>query len=132
MSKAVYPGSFNPFHKGHLDVLLQALKVFDKVTIMVPYNAPYDLDLVMKQDGFGKRIEVDFFKGLLVEALRNHNEAKAVIRGMRNEKDFEFEQTMLYWNQDLGLSIPTLYFISDRSLVHVSSSAIRRVDKARE
>lgn len=125
-TKAIYPGSFNPFHEGHLDVLKKALELFDIVVVASPYDEKTNI-LKSKIP----TIIFKTFKGSLVDFVKKEK-ASAVIRGLRNAQDFEYEKTMQYWNEDLGLVVPTIYIISDRSLVHVSSSAIRAVKKLKK
>lgn len=138
---AIYPGSFNPYHKGHSNVIEKALKVFDKVIIAVgrnpakPTSAGEGLVSVRDQEGYGLRngcLELVMFDGLLSDYVRkiNENERKihAVIRGLRNGMDFEFEKTQQYWNEDLQIGIPTVYFITKRELSHISSSAYRMIE----
>jgi len=131
---AVYPGSFNPWHEGHKDILVKALAIFDKVIIAVGTNpdkpdtssAAYDA-LTVRFAG-NQRIEVSLFTGLLADYARRVS-ATAIVRGLRNSNDFEFEQTQQYWNEDLGLPCPILHFISKRELVHVSSTMLRQLEK---
>ncbi len=68
--------------------------------------------------------------GLLVDFVKDVG-ASAVIRGIRNGQDLEYERTQQYWNEDLGIRVPTVCFITDRKLVHISSSAIRAVEKVK-
>lgn len=129
MKRAIYPGSFNPFHEGHLNVLEQACLIFDKVVVARPNEGASDVELLLNHPLFEtKQVNVIEFSGLLVDYV-NANQYCAIIRGLRNPNDFEYEKTSLYWNQDLGLTIPTLYFITNRGLVHISSSAVREVNR---
>jgi pantetheine-phosphate adenylyltransferase len=142
MRIAIYPGSFNPWHKGHADILTKALKTFDKVYV-VPMKNPEKLYVANSQlHGLGNAIRcsivpslvsrvnvANVWHGLLRDYLETVPLAVAVIRGLRNAQDLAAEQTQQYWNEDLGIKIPFVYFISDRSLVHISSSAIRLVER---
>ena len=133
MKVAIYPGSFNPWHEGHDNVLAQALKIFDQVIIAQGVNPEKSivertrLPVSIKAK-YGNRVRFAAFKTLFSEFARS-TEAVAVIKGLRNGQDFEYEKIQQYWNEDLGMSIPTIYFITDRSLSHISSSAIRMVNK---
>ena len=133
MSVAIYPGSFNPFHEGHEDVLQKALKVFDKVIIATGYNPqkghpieiPEDKERELKRKYPG---QVNFlsFSGLLVNVVED-SKVDAVIRGLRNGHDLQYEMNLQYHNEDLGLKVPVVYFVTDRKLCHISSSAIREL-----
>ena len=132
MKVGLYTGSFAPFHAGHTDVLQRALQVFDRVIIARGINPdkpqPDDDALFIQQFNGDPRIEVIVYKKLLSDLVKDLRPT-AVIRGLRNTQDFEYEKIQEYWYQDLGMAIPIVYFIADRSVTHVSSSAIRTMDK---
>src|SRR5206468_10307799 len=135
MKIGIYPGSFNPWHEGHADIVTKALKVFDKVLIAQGVNPekPFGSDNIPSKQTygrFGNKVIVSKFSGLLSDFIRTTDiEIAAIIRGLRNSSDFEFEKTQQYWNEVLVVDVPTVYFISDRKLTHISSSAIRMVEK---
>lgn len=131
-----YPGSFNPWHPGHDDVLSKALKVFDSVIIGIGHNpeksGDWEVPTLELMETYGSRVGFFHYEGFMAAALTElnkgyNNQIVAVIRGLRNGADFEAEKTMQYWNEDIGVTIPQVHFISDRSLVHISSSAIRQI-----
>lgn len=134
MKIAIYPGSFNPFHQKHYDVVKKALMMFDKVIIAPGRNANKTGELVANIKDIKIRfetnnnVEVFAFSGLLKDFALNQK-ATAIIKGLRDINDFLYEQKQQYWDEDLGIHCPTVYIISDRQLVHVSSSAIRTIDK---
>lgn len=134
---AVYPGSFNPWHAGHQDILTKALAVFDKVVVARGINpnkpthplAHSDLTGALHKDLLNSgRVEVKGFGGLLVDFLKKVG-AHAVIRGLRNGHDLQYEMNQQYWNEDLGIEVPTIYFICDRTTAHLSSSMLRALNK---
>lgn len=138
MKVAIYPGSFNPWHEGHSDIVSKALQVFDLVVIAQGINpdkklSETNIPSVHTYGQFGNKVTVAKFNGLLTDFISHYNSTKdpivAVIRGLRNGQDLEYEKTQQYWNEDLGIIVPTVCFITDRKLVHISSSAIRAVNK---
>lgn len=146
---AIYPGSFDPWHEGHSDILKKALKCFDKVIVAVGTNpekySPNEVEarvaaatrLIDKK--FPMRpIIVEAMNGFLVDYANYHETlvegevVVAIIRGLRNGNDLQYEQSQQYWSEDLGLKIPMVYFICDRKLSHISSSAIRYIKKIKK
>jgi len=126
MKLGIYPGSFNPFHKGHEDILVKALKIFDKVIILQSKNqAGLNKDflkIAIKYDN----VECGFFKGLLVDVVKQLKPT-AIIRGLRNGYDLQYETNLQYNNEDLGIDIPFVCFICNRNNSHISSSSIREI-----
>lgn len=132
---ALYPGSFNPWHEGHDDILQKALKIFDKVVVLQGHN-PAKFEVKNKSfmgigSKYNGRVEVGMFKGLLTDVVKDFP-FKAIIRGLRNGHDLQYETNNQYWNEDLGCDIPFVYFICDRKYSHISSSAIREVNEIKE
>lgn len=128
MKIALYPGSFNPWHDGHDDVLQKALKVFDKVIVLQGHNPAKievkDKNFLSAIAKYGDKVEGGFFKGLLVDSLGDFPFC-AIIRGLRNGHDLQYEMNNQYWNEDLGCVLPFVYFLCDRKHSHISSSALR-------
>lgn len=144
----LYAGSFNPFHKGHLDILNKALKVFDKVIIahygsdtdnFDPDNLLKDYctfsweEIIIDYTIIGKELQwevspvkITNFTGFLKDSPELQL-CSGLIRGLRNGADLQYEMNQQYWNEDLGIKIPTVYFICDRNLGHISSSALREI-----
>lgn len=139
MKIAVYPGSFNPWHDGHQEVLDKALQVFDRVVVAQGIN-PQKMsnwevtnnvlteEVWTKNQGNVIRTE---FQTLLADFIKTVPNCCAIIKGLRNGQDLEYEKSQQYWNEDLGISVPVFYIISSRNLSHISSSAIRAVKKFR-
>lgn len=132
MRVAVYPGTFSPWHKGHEEVLEKALAIFDKVIIAQGVNPDKEGNVKSKlpqglESRFGDKIKVTVFSGLLADFLKEI-EVSGIVRGLRNSADFEQEKVQQYWNEDLGVKIPTFYFISSRDKVHISSTAVKNVN----
>lgn len=127
MRVAIYPGSFNPWHKGHEDILKKALKVFDKVVVVPMINPEKESESVELELEY-ENVSVHSCNGDINDAIYENN-AIAIIRGLRDGKDLDYEKNQQYWGEEIGVYVPYVYFISDRSLLHVSSSALRLVSK---
>ena len=106
--------------------------VFDRVIIAQGYNPQKsNPELIPETNEFGNykgRVWVRHYTCLL-KHFADDFQPDAVIKGLRNAQDLEYETTQQYWNEDLGIEIPTFYVITDRKLRHISSSAIRQVEK---
>lgn len=131
MSKAIYPGSFDPITNGHLDILSRAVKVFDEVVVLVAVNpekhfnfTPEErVEMIKEATKQYKNVKVDFYKGLTVEyAKRNH--ATHLIRGLRAVSDFEYEFQLASANEHVDSSIDMIFFMARGDKSFISSSAI--------
>lgn len=128
MKVAIFPGSFNPFHEGHLEIVKKAMKVFDKVIVARGINPAKPPSQGWGPVKLPSGVQYVEFTGLLVNLARNYN-ATAIIKGLRNGQDLEYETAQQYWSEDLGLHCPVMYFICSRETRHISSSAIRALQK---
>jgi pantetheine-phosphate adenylyltransferase len=131
---AVYPGSFDPIHNGHIDVLTRAAKIFDRV-ILAAYDLPkkrllftVDERMALAQEAVAHipNAEVAKYSGLLVNYVANVG-AMAIIRGLRVFSDFEFEFRMGLANKKLAPDIETVSIMTDERHLHISSSTIREI-----
>lgn len=133
---AVFPGSFAPFHVGHADIVKQALHMFDSVMVVHLRNPAKEteanVDLLQSLKEYNKSVFFVQPSGLLVKYLQSFSKSNiTIIKGLRNTNDFIYEQAMQYNNEDLGVSIPTMYFIAARKLTHISSSSIKAINAAK-
>ena len=124
MKIAVYPGSFDPFTNGHLDVALRAKKIFDKVIIMVAYNSKKTSYLFSAQE----RVDMikESVKDLVVKKAKELH-AQALIRGLRAVTDYEAEFQLHEVNEFLAPDIEMVYLMSHRDQAFVSSSNIKEI-----
>lgn len=131
---AVYPGSFDPFTLGHLDIVERAARLFDHLVIGVGINADKRplfsaqerVELIRQSISHLKDIEVVIYEGLTVRFVQQHG-AKIMIRGVRPITDIPAELTMMMANRRLAPDVETLFMIADGELAHVSSSLIKEI-----
>jgi len=131
---ALYPGTFDPMTLGHLDVLQRALKVFDEVevTVAVNRNKQFLLDIEERvalikactRDLPG--VIVSSFEGLLVEYARQRK-ASALIRGLRQVSDFDYEFRMAFANRRLCPEVETVFFMTSETYAFISASIVREI-----
>lgn len=132
--RAVYPGTFDPAHYGHLDIVTRAARVFDEVIVAV-YHRPAKKVLfdIAERVGMVQRalqdianVKVASYDGLTVDYVRKVG-AIAIIRGLRVFSDFELEFRMALANRRLAPEIEVVTFIADERHIHISSSTVREV-----
>ena len=135
MKIAIYPGSFDPITKGHLDILERALNIFDQVVVLLAIN-PYKTTTFSKDDRYnmileatrqyGNRVKVDVSEGLSV-AYAKQVHACALVRGLRAVPDFEYEFQIAAGNQFIDPEIEMVFFMSRLASLFVSSSTIKQL-----
>lgn len=134
MRRAVCPGSFDPLHRGHLEVIARAAKLFDEVIVAVStnYSKKYrfteDERLEMTRtavaDIEGVRV-VPMGDGLLADFCRDQG-AEAIVKGIRNAQDFNYEVPMALMNRHLT-GVETVFLPAESAMSHVSSTMIKEV-----
>lgn len=131
---AIYPGTYDPVTRGHIDICERALKVFDHLVIGVadsPSKVPFfDLDerFDMLQTVFAdnERISVKPFSGLLIDFARDCG-AEVILRGLRAISDFEYEVQLAGMNRSLASEIETVFLTAAQRYAFVSSSLVREI-----
>lgn len=134
MRTAIYPGSFDPFTNGHLDVVQRAARLFDRVIVAVAKNdGKHPLFTQAERQSFIKKsiaampnVEADTFDGLLVNYAQKHS-AQAVIRGLRAVSDFEFEFQMALMNRKLNDSFETIFMMPKDTYTFLSSRIVKEI-----
>lgn len=132
----VYPGSFDPPTNGHLDVILRASKLFDKVIVAVlnnlnknyMFNTEERVFMLQKITKNLDNVEVIGFDGLLVDFCKKVK-SNVIIRGIRAFTDFEYEFQMALTNKTLNEDIETLFIHTDTKNVWLSSSVVKEIAK---
>jgi pantetheine-phosphate adenylyltransferase len=132
---AVYPGSFDPVHYGHIEVIRRAAKIFDRVIVAVAENVEKIPGAFPIEDRLGMlkevvddlpSVEVAAYDGLTVEFALARG-ATCLIKGLRAVGDFDYELKQSAMNRRLAPTLDTLLFIADPEYAFVSSSLIREV-----
>lgn len=134
MSIAIYPGSFNPFHRGHYNILLKASKIFGKVIIAKGVNPEKESNKTEIPLIVSNKFAVIQYDGLLTNCIEkvkyDLGETNiTVIRGLRNSVNLQHEMNQYRFLQDLMPDIQMVSIFCDKEYEHISSSAIRMLQK---
>lgn len=129
---AVYPGTFDPFHNGHLEIIRRALGTFDRVIVALGLNPEKEtiftleerLDMIQRSVEGDPRIQCDAFDGLLVR-YAERKQAQAIVRGLRAVSDFEYEFQLALMNRKLSRKIETFFLMTAHRYLYVSSRIIK-------
>lgn len=134
---ALFPGSFDPFTKGHEDIVLRGLNLFDKIIISIGYNSskstryfPIDLMMTKIRETFKNypQITVQTYSELTAEFAKK-NGANFLLRGLRNTTDFEYENSIAQITKHLNNQLESVFLITEPKFASISSSIIREVHK---
>lgn len=139
MTKAFYPGSFDPMTNGHLDVLVQALHVADEVVVAIgihPGKAPLfsfeeRADLIRRSIAEvlpekAPKVSVVSFANLVVDAARDHG-ARLLIRGLRDGTDLDYEMQMAGMNQQMAPDIQTIFLPAGIASRPITATLVRQI-----
>ncbi len=133
---ALFPGSFDPFTKGHYDIVKRGLAIFDEVVIAIGHNTAkkhyFEVDYMVEriQSAFdqGEPVSVVTYNELTADFAKKTG-AKYLIRGLRNTTDFEYENSISQVNRYLNVNLETIFLITSPEYAHISSTIIREVHK---
>lgn len=137
MRIAIYPGSFDPITNGHLDILQRALKIFDKVIVLIAVNpkkkdrfSPQERKEMIQEAIVGlDNVVVDTYDGLTVEYAKKH-QATHLIRGLRAVTDFEYEFQLAAANDIADSEIDTVFLMSKVEKSIINSSMIMQLHES--
>ncbi|NND72349.1 MAG: pantetheine-phosphate adenylyltransferase [Rhodothermales bacterium] len=133
-TKALFPGSFDPFTNGHLDVVETASRIFDAVHISIGRNAAKKsllsiderLECISEAVAHLENVSVGAFSGLVADYV-GKEDASIIVRGLRQATDFEYEQRMAIANDLLGKNLPTVFLTPHLENLLTSSTIVRDI-----
>jgi pantetheine-phosphate adenylyltransferase len=134
---ALFPGSFDPFTKGHEDIVLRGLSLFDEIIVAIGYNSsksqryfPVDFMVEKINETFARHptISVQTFSELTAEFAKKNN-ARYLLRGLRNTTDFEYENSIAQVNRNLNHDLESVFLITSPLFASINSSIIREVHR---
>jgi len=134
ITTAIYPGTFDPITNGHIDLVMRASKLFNKVIVAVAinpgkkpaFNLAERVDLAKQTLAGLDNVEVCGFEGLLID-VANQKQAKVIIRGLRAVSDFEHEFQLAGMNRRMRPEIETLFLTPAEQFTYISSSLVREI-----
>ena len=136
MKLAIYPGSFDPVTLGHLDIIVRASKIFDKLIVAVPVNPAKHASFTVEErmellrratqaEGL-RNVEVDKVEGLLADYAKQR-QAMVLIKGLRALSDFEYEFQQALTNKKLNPELETMFLATSAGNMFLSSSMVKQV-----
>ncbi len=131
---AVYPGTFDPVTNGHIDIIVRAAALFDKVIVAVANNLQKKpmfsvaerMDMIQHVVKDVKNIEIDKIDGLVVD-FAQERQAHAIIRGLRAMSDFEYELQMALVNRKLNDDLTTVFLMPHERYTYLNSSIVKEL-----
>ena len=133
---ALFPGSFDPFTKGHYDIVIRGLKLFDEIIVAIGQNTrkeryfPLELMVEKVSQAFvdKQQISVVTYNELTATFVKKYN-ARFLLRGLRNTTDFEYENSIAQVNRYLNEELESVFLITSPEYAAISSSIIREVHR---
>ncbi len=134
MKRAVYPGSFDPVTKGHLDIIERAAALVDELIVAVLNNnakiplfsVEERVNMLVEVTGHIPNVRVESFSGLSVDFVKSCG-AGFIVRGLRAVTDFEYELQMAQTNRSIDCGIDTLFFTTALQYAYISSTIVKEV-----
>ena len=131
----VFPGSFDPFTKGHEVIVNKGIDLFDEIVIGIGVNSAknymYNIDNRIKHISSlfesNPNIKVEAFRSLTVDFCKEIG-ANTIIRGLRDAKDFQYEKSIAHMNKEIA-GIETVFFLTDQKYAAINSSIVREIHK---
>lgn len=132
--RAIYPGTFDPFTNGHLDLVVRGLRIFDEVIVAVApserkgplFSVEERLDLMKASLKGMNRVRCDIFDSLLVEYVQK-KKGCAIIRGLRAVSDFEYELQMALMNRRISSEIETVFMMPSEEYSFLTATIVKEI-----
>ncbi len=135
MKSAVYPGTFDPATHGHIDIIERALKIFDKLYVVVADNPQKAVTFSAKERvemlksilrKYNGRIEIEYFDGLLLDYVKK-KKSNVIVRGLRAISDFEYEFSRALLSREMEKEIETIFLMTKDDYAFLSSSIVKEI-----
>lgn len=134
MKRAIYPGSFDPVTKGHLDIIARSAKLVDELIVGVLNNraknalfsAEERVSMLKELTSYYPNVTVDAFDGLLVDYAKR-TDAAIIVRGLRAVTDFEYELQIAQTNHEIYAEIETIFLTTRLEYAYLSSTIVKEV-----
>jgi pantetheine-phosphate adenylyltransferase len=136
VTRAIYPGSFDPLTFGHVDIIERSARLFDEVVVAILTNPQKDPPMFSVEERIGimneilkprfRNVDVDVFDGLLVDYARQ-KKAQVIVRGIRAVTDFEYEFQMALMNRRLTPDIETVFMMPAENYSYLSSRLVKEI-----
>ena len=131
---AIYPGTFDPMTLGHLDMVVRASQMFDKVIVAVAaahhkktmFTVHERMDMVNELVKLYPQVSVDHFSGLVIDFAAAHG-ATVMLRGLRSGTDFDYEYQLAGMNRSLKLDVETVFLTPSDKYLFISSTLVREI-----
>ncbi|GAA0134101.1 pantetheine-phosphate adenylyltransferase [Paenibacillus sp. YSY-4.3] len=131
---AVYPGSFDPVTKGHMDIIQRAARQFDRLIVAVLNNTSKNplftveerKELLREATQHVPNVEIDSFRDLLVNYM-DYKQAHVIVRGIRSVTDFEYELQLASTNHKLNSQVETIFMMTNPKYSYLSSSVVKEI-----
>lgn len=137
--KAIIPGSFDPMTYGHYEIIKRATQLFDEIVIVVGINVNKKgffsieerISFIKSYCKDLKNVDVCSYDGLMIRCAQTLH-ANAIVKGIRQVKDYEYEQTIATINRKIDPTIESIFLFADAAYAHISSSAVKELSSYQE